>query len=239
MNVAVVVSLPRCGSTLTCEVLEQHPEVLGFGEIFIHNEDGRRFYHSKTAKTGQCYDGVDFAAYISSLFLLGEDARKEMLSFKLMDYQAPEVWDWIAGRPDIRIVYVRRDNLLEMVASSESCERTGAWHAHTPDDIARAGKARVAINPAALIEMQERRERLEKRLQGLKNPVFNLQYEQLTGSFYSATTQLYNWLDLSPHQAHLTQSKLHRKSMLERVQNYRQLRDHFEGTSLARHFIHE
>ena len=87
-----VVSLPRTGSTLICEALAQHPHILVFGEIFLHNEDGLEWYHkSGTGGDRHFYPGpAKFEDYMDYLDARARHKDRSVITFKLMDYQEPE-----------------------------------------------------------------------------------------------------------------------------------------------------
>ena len=64
---AAVVATPRTGSTLLCEALAQHPAVLGFGEIFLHEEEERRAYHEAGCGDAEYYNGGAPGEYLARL----------------------------------------------------------------------------------------------------------------------------------------------------------------------------
>lgn len=239
IRTAVVVSLPRAASTLMCEALAQHPSVLGFGEIFDHVESGRQYYHHKGSgeETGYFQDRPDdLPRYFAHLDYLAEARGKAMLTWKLMDYQEPLCWQLLENNPNIPLIYTRRENLLDAVASSETCLKTGAWHAHTPGDIRRANAMDIHLDPALLDDLFNRRNALEAKLREISNPVFTMDYDAFTSRFVHMTKLAYSFLGLPLFEPVMTQTRLHRRSVKERVRNYNVLKARYADTPLGLYF---
>ena len=237
-SVSVVASLPRTASTLFCEAMAQHPSVFGCGELFIQDVSGRCYFHRKaTGDSEGWYHGpAEFMDYLGGLAARARGAGKTVLLFKLMDDQEPLVWQMIEQCTSIPIFYMRRDNIVEMVASSVSSLSTGAWHGHTPEDIARANAAHVVVPADGIDQMWQRRELLEKRLQDLQNPQMMIAYDRFTSDFRASIELACGFLGIPAFAPTLTQFKLHRNPLRERVANFDALKEHYRDTELASYF---
>ena len=111
---------PRSGSSNLYEILQMQPELRICNEPFNENracwapdnKDYRKLVHDWT-----------------SLEAVLEEIFTEFNGLKLQSYQLPQ--DWVrrlTDRPDFRVVFVRRRNILQAVISNLIAEQTGLWH---------------------------------------------------------------------------------------------------------------
>lgn len=236
MQKLIVVSMPRTGSTLLCEMLAQHPKVLGFGEIFIHEEGAREHYHKLTAKDGHFYRGPKkFHAYMRYLEALAELEGREWLTFKLMDYQEELAWQMIEEDESIKLVYACRHNVLESLASTLRSEKTGIWHARDEQEVEK-NKGLVEVPESDLIIWHNRRVSLETRLNLLPNPRLKITYQELSLTPEGQARRMFDFMQLDHHDVKVTQRKLNVTPLSERVLNFEPLARKFEGNSISRYF---
>lgn len=235
-----VVSIPRTGSTLICEMLAQHPQILGFGEIFMHTEQGRRDYHKKgTFGDTRFYPGGHkLQEYLDYLDAIARLEDKTKLSFKLMDYQEEKLWQLIAADSSILVIHARRKNILESLASAMAAEKSGAWHGHTQEDIDRAARVTVSVPFEELRALDNRRAAMEEILDGIMNPRMIVDYNDLSRNPQACADRMFYFSGLRARVVSVTQKKLNNRPLSDRVENYRELRDEAEGTSLEKYFTY-
>lgn len=87
-----------------------------FNENFVRWAPGNKDYRELVR------DWASLEAVLEKIFT-------DFNGFKLLSYQLPE--EWVArliGRPDFRVLFVRRRNALQAVVSVLIAEQTGLWH---------------------------------------------------------------------------------------------------------------
>lgn len=222
----VLVSTPRTGSTLICEMLAQHPAILGFGEIFLHNEDGRRWYHKVgTSGDRRYYPGPDkFEEYLAYLEAIARLEDKSHLLFKLMDYQEEKAWQMIESDQTIPVIHARRFNALEAVASVLASEKSGAWHGHTAEDIKKVEGVSVQVTLEQIEEWHARNQALEDRFHRLRNPKIAIAYTVLRRDPAWVAEHAFRFLELPPFPVKITQKKLNTRKLSDRISNYHDLK---------------
>ena len=230
-------SLPRSASTLMCEALGQHPQVLAFGEIFHHEEAERLRCHRLATGESRFYPGpAGLDGYLAHLGALAIAKGRDWLSFKLMDYQEPRLWRLLAEDASFRLIYTKRDIPLEALVSSETGHLTNVWHARSQGECDRAGNVRISIPCEKAADYFRRVSAFEGRLRALCNPMLTLRYDSIARDFAGAMRKVFDFLDLPRAEAVPTQMKIARKSLAERVVNFDELRARFAGTEWGVHF---
>ena len=146
------------------------------------------------------------------------------VTFKLMDYQEPAAWAWLARHPRVPVIHLRRADALAAAASALAGEQSGLWHARSAEDVARAAEVRVALSRAQLAEWRVRQRALARRVRAWRRPVLALEYAELAADFSATLARVFAFLGLPPHAVAPTQEKLHVRPLAEWIENYAALR---------------
>jgi hypothetical protein len=118
-NPFVLFAQARSGSTVLFRILQLHPQLHIALEPFHHK------YHSWNPEEPNY---VDFIVDIPSL----EEQLVVLFSkydgFKVLDYQLPtDIYTHLLLRPDIKVIALRRRNILQQAVSGFIAEQTGVW----------------------------------------------------------------------------------------------------------------
>lgn len=131
----VIVGTARTGSTLLINLLKSHSQVRVFGELFRSAEtigwDVKPFATFQPPDVVSLYR-TDPVAFLESHVFCRWPRTSKAVGFKLFYYHArtPEhsvVWDYLAADPDIRVLHLRRRNLLAQYYSLRLAHQTNAW----------------------------------------------------------------------------------------------------------------
>lgn len=113
----VIIGRPRVGSTLLLTLLRSHPDVYCHREIF----NPRRFlakHHEEVRRVGaigfihQCFDRA--GTRVNGIKLMYSHCRR--VEYGIDDL--PEVWNYLLSDKSIRIIHIKRRNILRSVLSS-------------------------------------------------------------------------------------------------------------------------
>jgi hypothetical protein len=148
---------PRSGSSNLYEILHMHPGLKicmePFNENFVRWAPGNKDYRALV------HDLASLEAVLAEVFT-------EFNGLKLLSYQLPE--EWVAGlirRPDFRVLFLRRRNLLQAVVSVLIAEQTGLWHRWDMDR--PFGSYYAELRPLDIEEVRTRVRDLSEHLQRL------------------------------------------------------------------------
>lgn len=245
MTVRFIVSgYPRCGSTLLIDALEQHPQVQVFNEVF-QEELERRF-----PVAGRIFlDGENGEEYIKHIFAQDYGPEKTAIGFKFFGQQAranaieATAWTFLRDHPDIRVVYIDRENWLELVVSMEHAARTKEWSIWS-----ESGKVEGSAKPKDLGPLTIEPKKcahffrdIDKSRQWVfhfaaGHPILLMPYAELAADFHEAMHRVHDFLGVDEHWPRVRTIKQATKTLRERVANYDELVEFFWDSPYRRFF---
>jgi len=147
------------------------------------------------------------------------------------------VWDYFAKCSDLKIVHVDRQNLFERFLSRERGRLSGVFHAEGGGQ--KLGPIEIAADECTkFFEMQVGAQEV---VQGLvqKHETLTIRYEEICSAFGDCVRRMLDFLGVQPPKE-LPAPKLMKLSdgtPRELVQNYDELRRHFQGSRYEQYFV--
>src|SRR4051794_15794370 len=156
MTKFVILTTQRSGSTVLTRTLDEHPEILCAGELFLDTKPGVHHpeWHfpawSIVGKNGFKLNKVvnylnlklNAARHLNSFYADAQGVKAK--GFKLMYSQvrsAPFIWDYIRNN-DIKVIVLIRENVFRMALSRYKMSKTGV--AHSIDGV-QGGKMSIPV----------------------------------------------------------------------------------------------
>ena len=234
----VVVGVARTGSTLLLNLLNAHPTVITFGELF----------------RGDGAIGWDIAPFVSqqSLHLrrMAETQPLEFLEnavfrrwprevaavgFKLFYYHARSgsqamVWDRLRREPSLAIIHIKRRNILEQYVSLRVAHATNVWSTAKQSD--------GSVEPISLVpedclrhfeEVRAQEEACDAFFAGCR--VLTLTYEDLVADRAAAMKAVGAHLGLPLESARPSIVRQRTQPLSRAIANYDELRAFFAGSA--------
>ncbi len=150
----------RSGSNLVVDCLNQHPAVVNYGEVLgvympsmqLHDRLGYGGSSAETyldhVLTSRSHFEIARGYSVVTRLRRGERPRRkrwgDLASVGIKDlairFAEREVSDYLAERPDIRVISLHRENTLRRVVSLMSMERTGVHRVASTEE---GGRARI------------------------------------------------------------------------------------------------
>jgi len=143
-----------------------------------------------------------------------------------------DLFDYLKSEKDIRIIHLRRENLLDVVLSMELAKRTGKF----VGDHYNIGP--VEIDPKychrqfEVIKASE--ELCRSAFQGPR--CIEITYQQLSSDTSAALKKLQDFLNVGPINATSHYKKQNKDAPGVAISNYEELKAHFDGTPFERYF---
>jgi LPS sulfotransferase NodH len=244
----VLLSTQRTGSTWLVSLLDSHPQIRMYGELFhkasaplpYGQQDFPRFSKFRDdVRTGwQRRRPFVTARYLSELFGV---AGAEAVGFKLMYNQVARLPEVVAllRHHRARVLHLIRENLLDVVISREALLRRGI--AHVSQQLP-AIETQVTLDP---ITLQRTLARLELQVavfrqiaRAVDRSSYELSYELLLRDPSKHLAQVAAFLGVPQDGASALSSSLVRASQVPRaarIQNYSAVEQTLRGTKFARY----
>lgn len=151
MTQAVILTTQRTGSTFLVTCLDSHPEVCCLGELLAGSRLFRvpdLIYKSRYGtkayrflRSGAWYPTRMMRRYLDEARIGSMDlGMRPVMAFKVMYNQIRPRWtlDFLRGRTEIRILHLRRNNLLKAYVSNTllTVKRDNRWQPHVTAPVA-------------------------------------------------------------------------------------------------------
>ncbi len=245
-NRFIIVCAARTGSTLLRLLLQSHPDICCHGELITPDErrvlqvvgtkadvkSNVRDLLMDVRRTDPARFLRDFALYPGRFLAVG-------LKIKYSEF-VPEVMgsahDWVLENSDIKILHLRRHNLLRRHVSHQLALQTGVTMVLQGGDVPEYKS--LHLNFQDCVEDFERVRAEEDRFSALfsKHPVIDVSYEAVIDPRSGECDRILDFLGV--HRAPLTAKmvKLGRGNLAELVENYQDLQQQARGTRYAHFF---
>jgi len=243
----VVLSTQRSGSTWVVDMLNSHPKVLTYSELFMHGGEGKpKWGAEKDIPYWQTFARNEGGGRLARIFKLWrylgrvyeERPGIEAIGFKLMYSQLTRV-----ARPLMpalwlrraRIIHLLRRNALDVVLSKEAGEaRRGRLHARSGDEIETV---RIRLSTDDLLDRMTAHDRqiegARVRFKHVGVPYTEVFYEDLVANEKQGFDSLFRFLGVEPAPVSSSLQKVNPTEHDELIENYAEVRDALEGTKFA------
>jgi len=229
----VIIATHRTGSNYLSCLLNDHPEVFSLGEVFnlptIWGQPGNpEINHSRILKIFRNLLPVSFLR----LYVYGKypDLVKAV-GFRYFYSQADtfqSVTDYLRSQSDVKVIHLKRRNLLDSYVSLNLAKSSGVWSSEKPP-----GKLRkLVINPKDCLDYFEKSSRLITKYDRLfaKSSRIDIYYEDLLRKKASQIRKILKYLGILDRKLTCNLIKQNTRSFDEVVVNYKILKKYFRGT---------
>lgn len=231
----------RSGSSLVIRSLRKHPQVVSFGELFVHgrigfNVDGfdnasEALQRAREADPVGFLDHYVYAGYPDSVRAVGFKLFPEQIDTPHFD----GVWDWIQQNRDVRIIYLNRTNRLASLTSLAVAKDTGVYGI---TDASQRPSVTVRLEREACEEEFERRDRYDalcrERIAG--HPVMDLTYEEVSRDPVAAIRDIQEFLGVDQIDPQLDMVKKEVRPLSQVIDNFDELKREFAQTKWSSYF---
>lgn len=254
----VIISYLRSGTHLLRTALESHPAIVCQTEVF--NSDSSNLPYPLNTNTKTILDDWVYKSFASSIQQVGF-VLQAYHPFALQAFPGirenlawSNIWPILSNMQGLKVIHLRRENLLRRHLSHVQARKTGQWHAWDAERvksvthfevnaIARANSTvvrdkQVTLNAEQLkadfIEVDVWHKRAEQQLS--HHSSVSITYEQLCSDFDSTTHFILRFLSVEQHSLQAAVKKLEQRSLRDSIVNYDDLKAYFIDTEWALFF---
>jgi len=237
----LVLGRSRVGSNLLRGLLNAHPQIETFGEVFrdISCMDWDHVGYFQTRAMQSCIR-QDPVRFIAEKVYGRYPRRTRAVGFKLFYYHARDgaaasVWPYLRERGDLKVIHLKRRNLLRTHVSRKRAGVTDRWVNTTgqPD-----GSMALHLDFEECLRdfLQTRAWEQECDEYFAAHPRREVTYERLAGDYATEIGLLYEFLGLPSHPARPATFKQAGQPVSAMVANYGALKEKFKGTAWEEFF---
>lgn len=211
----------RIGSSYLVTALNKHPEVRTLGEALVGQI---RYGPTAQLKWTQEYLTPPLIGRYSAIGL----------KTKLSDILDPVGFTEFANQKQIRLILLRRRNLVKLVVSWINYERlmSARNEGHLYKGKRRLPPATLEIEDfdQRLKHVEQQRQNFDIYIKTLRTPIFELTYENLFLDQPQAIESIFSFLGVSVMPVHGETKKVTRDDLREEILNFNELQANYLGT---------
>lgn len=239
----VIVGQSRCGSNFLRGLLNSHPGIIAYGELFRrYGELNWGLPQYPATRRQLALIRRDPVAFLEQEVFQRYPRHIRAVGFKLFYYHAanPEwqsVWRYLQERRDIRVIHLRRRNMLQTLVSRRIANLTQQWSLGNPHGRPlEAGPIRLDYDDCLRrFNINQRWER-ETAERFRNRPMIEIVYEDLARNYQGTLQHLQRFLGVEENSVTPQTRKQMRKPLAEQIANYAELKARFHGTPWAAFF---
>ncbi len=220
----VVITRSRTGSNLLISLLNDHEKIRGYGERF------RRML-GKTAISE--YNNI-----------FPKKSTASWIGFKLFYYHPLDsddktIWDLIKNDKDIKIIHLKRENLLRVYISRVIAGKSNNWLRRSKIK-EKVESKRIIIDVDELIADIYRTNNFIQEANDLfkDHSVLNLTFEDLVKNKENTINKIFSFLNVAQISVQSPLKRQNSESIKDLVLNYEELKNKLGNTEFS-HFIEE
>jgi LPS sulfotransferase NodH len=238
----IVLSTQRSGSTFLTTLLNNHPEVECYGEMFMKNNTRKIAYNAYRTDSFQRKFSYIFQrkkltySYLENFYSNIQNAKAA--GFKLMYRQIkryPEIITW-SNTHNVKIIHLIRANTLKMIVSREIAQARGIYHSTKALEVIK-----VFLGLRELKIKLKKANQLVEKYRGIfaNNNYLELTYESLLAEQDQQIQKLLDFLEIHnvvTLTSHL--AKINPDSLEDLIENYQEVAQSFKGTAFE-HYLND
>jgi len=234
----VCVGYARTGSTLLMRSLNNHSRVIGYGEI-VKNVDRYPAHYHEFENSAALFER-DPVRFLRTMVFRRYPPQIAAVGFKIFYHHAPRdtawgrgVWDYLLGQSDLRVLHLKRRNVLKTLLSEKQAGETEEWIKYSADNLPP-----VRIECAEAETFFSRMAAWEAEYDDLfaDHPRHEVIYEQLTRDLPGELRRIQEFLGVPYEPVNPGTEKRPSRTLAAQIANYTELKDYFRATPAAAFF---
>lgn len=248
----VVITYPRSGTHMLRTMLTGHANAVCHGEMFNPNKQDLPYGHSVSVE--DVLEQWIYKAYNSDINAVGfvhhayHPGVQKIWPDNRSNAHWQGLWQQLQKIDGLKVVVLRRENLLYRHLSQLMARQTGHWQSYANQQLAESeGKIyreKPTERPAITVDAQLLKQDIEETLEYRDfvrdvfkdKPILDVSYEHLCYDRDAVSRELQDFLGLPYIKLEPSLQKLEDRPLSEAVSNYAELKHQFFNTEFAAYF---
>lgn len=238
----VIVGTARTGSTMLISLINAHNQALTFGEIFrspteIGWDVGE--YARAADKNALALYREDPLRFLQRTIYREWKPGQRAMGFKIFYYHAREssfsaVWDYLQTETDIRVLHIKRRNILAQYLSLQRAHLTNQWSGG--DSAGPAVPLSLSAEDCRRHFLWVRTKEAETDAFFARQPLLEIEYEALVADTTGQMGKVQDFLGLDRQDVTPGTRQQRSRPLSAEIANYDELKAGFAGTEWASFF---
>lgn len=237
----VLLGRSRTGSNFVRGLLNSHPQIIAYGEVFKTNERVEWGLDEYPGTAGELEMlQRDPTAFLEQALFRGYPNEIAAVGFKLFYYHAREngleaLWPYLEAHNEIRVLHVKRRNMLRTHLSRARAVQTDRW-ANVSGE--REAEQPITLDFNACLDDFTQTSQWEADYDRFfsAHPKYDVIYEDLLADFNQQATRIQDFLGVKRMKLEPDTYKQSQKPLSQAIANYQELKEKFAGTRWEKFF---
>jgi LPS sulfotransferase NodH len=226
----VLIGEERIGSNFLQLLLNSHKAIICYGEIFNPNEEIRK----GAIRLGRSiYNDENPIEYLEQMVFKNYDKNIQAVGFRLFYSHAKGdnwniLWQYLKEN-DIKIIHMKRKNLLDRYISLQFAKNTGIWIEYNEEKMNHENDKTIFIDVSDCVQNFYKTEMIQSEVDDYFNNSNKaiIFYEDLCAYPKGEPDRIQKFLETEPHDLNSPTKKQQNKKKREIIQNYDELKQLF------------
>lgn len=238
----IILGWARTGSNFLRGLLNSHPQIVAFNEIFRDYNTidwGLPGYTSNSPKLLSLIQS-DPIKFLETQLFRPFPLQILAVGFKIFYYHAQDdgwqaMWPYLRDMKDLRIIHIKRRNLLKTFLSEQRAWKTGSW----VDTSGReSNQASVTLDHDECLRQFTTMRDQERKFDDFFENCLKIQviYEDLAGDYVHEMERVQNFLGVTSETLKPSTFKQRKQPLSQAISNYDELKEAFKNTPWAEFF---
>ena len=238
----IILGRARTGSQLLLGLLNSHRQIIAFGEIFgnYHSINWSRPSYRSKSKSLLSLIQSDPIRFLETKVFRTYPKHISAVGFKIFYYQAQNgnwktVWSYLKKNEDLRIIHIKRRNILRTYLSEMKAFKTGNWvntSGVQRDNTSISLNYEECLKKFTITRQQEK----DYDLFFKDRQKINVTYEALSSDPMNEMKRIQEFLGVDSQVPRPSTYKQARRPLSTAISNYFELKEKFEGTPWTEFF---
>lgn len=238
----LILGRSRVGSNFLRGLLNSHSQIVVFGELFQNKEEiGWAMPGYRQSRGLMALFREEPVRFLQDKVFHPFPQEVAAVGFKLFYYHARDVvwqplWDYLQAQTGIKVIHLRRENILKTHLSKQQAEMTDVWVNTGGAQEKRPG---LTLSYEGCLEAFANTRRWEREAEAFfaNHDKIDVVYEQLAADYQSEMARIQAFLGVLPEPPAPQTFKQPSRPLSEAILNYGELKAQFAGTEWASFFV--
>lgn len=207
----IIIGRSRTGSGLLVDLLNSHPAINAYGEIFImlNGRTCKEIWRKTFCRKSRSIKYVGF----------------KLFYYHPIDSSDKTVWDYIKADPNIKIIHLKRINMLRTIVSKKIADKTKVWKQKTNENgILKKDKlVELSFNECIDEFNQMRKWERDAEIALEKNDIIQINYEDLVENKENTMKRIFEFLNIPYYAVDSNFQKQNDEPLKDLIVNYDEL----------------
>ena len=239
----IILGRSRTGSNLLLNLLQSHQQIRLFYELFNNDYNPKNFWDFINQDLEDIWQmkqdhPIDF---LEKLIFREMPKYISAVGFKLFYYHAQQgkersVWNYLKDAKEIKIIHLKRKNLLKTYVSQEIALQTNNWV--SKGKLHKINDTSINLDYSLVLKAFETTRRREQEAEQFfaEHQMINIIYEDIVKDYVKETKRIQDFLNIDYQPLSISTRKQSQKSLAQQIHNYEYLKLKFANTPWSEFF---